>query len=65
MARIIWSTPALAQLEAIGTAIEVDKPLIAQAVVRQIWKEVDRLSAFPKLGRVIPEFRKVPERLLR
>lgn len=58
MARIIWSTPALAQLEAIGTAIEVDQPLVAQAVVRRIWTEVEKLSTFQKLGRTIPEFRR-------
>lgn len=56
MARITWSIPALAQLDAIGTAIEVDKPLVAQAVMRRIWAEVEKLSAFQKLGRRIPEF---------
>ena len=58
MARIIWSTPALAQLEAIVTAIEVDKPLVAQAVMGSIWTEVEKLATFQKLGRAIPEFRR-------
>jgi plasmid stabilization system protein ParE len=58
MARIIWSTPALTQLEAIAFAIELDKPLVAQAVVRRIWAEVEKLAQFPKLGRAIPEFRR-------
>lgn len=58
MARIIWSTPALAQLEAIATAIEVDKPGVARAVVRRIWDEVEKLAEFPLLGRSIPEFRR-------
>ncbi|MCF7688752.1 MAG: type II toxin-antitoxin system RelE/ParE family toxin [Cephaloticoccus sp.] len=58
MARIIWSTPALAQLEAIATAIEVDKPLVARAVVKQIWTKVERLAEFSAMGRAIPEFRR-------
>ena len=58
MARIIWSTPALAQLEAVATAIEVDKPLVARAVIRRIWTAVEKLSKFPRLGRAIPEFRR-------
>lgn len=58
MARIIWSTPALAQLEAIATAIGVDKPLVARAVVKRIWNDVGKLGAFPSLGRPIPEFRR-------
>ena len=58
MARIIWSTPALAQLEAIATAIEVDKPLAARAVVKRIWEEVEKLAEFPSLGRSVPEFRR-------
>ena len=58
MARIIWSTPALAQLEAVATGIEVDKPLVARAVVKRIWTAVGKLSKFPGLGRAIPEFRR-------
>lgn len=58
MAQIVWSTPALAQLEAIATAIEVDKPAVARAVVREIWDGVERLAKFPSLGRAIPEFRR-------
>ena len=58
MARIIWSAPALAQLEAIATAIEVDKAQVARAVVGRIWNEVEKLAKFPSLGRSIPEFRR-------
>jgi toxin ParE1/3/4 len=58
MARIIWTTPALAQLEAIATAIEVDKPLVARAVVQRIWDAVEKLAKFPALGRSVPEFRR-------
>jgi plasmid stabilization system protein ParE len=64
MARIVWSTPALAQLEAIGAAIEVDKPLAARKVVGRVWHEVGRLAAFPRLGRPIPEFRRPEYRQL-
>ncbi len=58
MARITWSTPALAQLEAIALAIELDKPAVARAVVQRIWTAVEKLGRFPRLGRAIPEFRR-------
>jgi plasmid stabilization system protein ParE len=58
MARIIWADPALAQLEAIATAIELDKPAVARAVVRRVFGEVEKLGQFPSLGRPIPEFRR-------
>jgi plasmid stabilization system protein ParE len=58
MARIVWSTPALAQLEAIALVIELDKPAVARIVVQRVWTAVEKLRAFPKLGRAIPEFRR-------
>ncbi len=56
MAEVIWSEPAIAQIEAIAAYIALDKPDAARAVVRRIFDTTDRLEAFKRLGRKIPEF---------
>jgi plasmid stabilization system protein ParE len=57
MAEVIWSEPAIAQLDAIASYIALDKPNAAQGVVRRIFDSTDRLEQFKKLGRSVPEFR--------
>jgi plasmid stabilization system protein ParE len=56
MAEVIWSEPAIAQLDAIASYIALDKPDAAQGVVRRIFDSTDRLEQFKKLGRSVPEF---------
>jgi len=56
MVDLIWTGPALAQLDAIADFIALDKPDAAKAVVRRIFAITDRVSYFEKLGRPIPEF---------
>lgn len=56
MAKVVWTGPALAQLEAIADVIAVDKPEAACAVVRRIFEKTDQLQKFKNLGRPIPEF---------
>jgi plasmid stabilization system protein ParE len=56
MAEVIWSEPALAQLEAIVEVIALDKPEAAAAVTSRVFNATDNLSLFLKLGRPIPEF---------
>ena len=56
MAEVIWSEPAVAQLEAIASFIALDKPEAARAVVGRIFEVTDRLDSFLRLGRKIPEF---------
>jgi toxin ParE1/3/4 len=56
MAAVIWTEPALAQLQAILEFIALDKPEAAKAVARRIFATTDRLASFPRLGRPIPEF---------
>ena len=57
MAEVIWTEPALAQLDAIAGYIALDKPDAAQTVVRRIFALTDNLERFKQLGRPIPEFR--------
>jgi len=56
MAEVIWTEPALDQLNAILEFIALDSPDAAQAVGRRVFAATDRLALFPKMGRPIPEF---------
>jgi len=52
---IRWSPEAVADLESIRDFIARDSPQYAQLVVLRLVEAVDRLSAFPMSGRVVPE----------
>lgn len=56
MVEVIWTEPALAQLDAIVAFIALDKPASAEAVVHRIFSATDNLKSFLRLGRPIPEF---------
>ena len=56
MAQIIWTEPALIQLDDTAEYIALDKPGAAGKLVRAVFKKVDRLERFPASGRVPPEF---------
>jgi len=56
MAKVVWSEPALLQLEAIVGFIALDKPDAAKAVAARIIKITDHLEQFLLLGRPIPGF---------
>jgi toxin ParE1/3/4 len=57
MAKVIWAEPAVAQLDAIAEIIALDKPEAAKAMVTRVFLQTDRLSSFPRIGRLVPEFR--------
>ncbi len=52
MARLIWTEPALNDLEAIADYIGLDKPEAARRYVQRVFHSVERLLQFPKSGRV-------------
>jgi len=56
MAEVVWSAPALLQLEAIIEFIALDKPEAAKAVASRIIETTDHLERFLRLGRPIREF---------
>jgi plasmid stabilization system protein ParE len=56
MAKVVWSAPALLQLEAIIEFIALDKPEAAKAVASRIIDTTDHLERFLQLGRPITEF---------
>lgn len=51
MTRIVWTRPAVADLEAIREFVEVNDARAAARVVRRILAPVRRLGAAPHLGR--------------
>lgn len=55
MAKIVWTVPALDQLDEIAEYIAVDNPVAASALVAKVFKKVDRLEQFPNSGREPPE----------
>jgi toxin ParE1/3/4 len=56
VAEVIWSEPALAQLESIVDYIALDKPEAARAVASRVFAATDQLEGFVRLGRPVPEF---------
>lgn len=62
MAEIIWTEPALQELEAIAEYIALDNPAAASHLVREIFAKTERLEDFPQSGRIPPE---LPESVYR
>ena len=55
MTRIVWSDQAQADLAAIHAYIARDSERYAQVTVERIIEAVDRLRAWPRSGRIVPE----------
>ena len=53
--RIIWSEPALADLEAIHDFIARDSPRYATRFAERIIDATERLTTLPSMGRRVPE----------
>jgi addiction module RelE/StbE family toxin len=55
MAQVRWTPQAADDLDAISEFISQDSSHYATLFVLDVLQAVDRLSEFPKLGRVVPE----------
>jgi len=55
MAEIVWTEPALDDLEEIANYIALDKLSAAQRLVQKIFNRVELLRQSPKSGRKVPE----------
>ncbi|MEA5533805.1 type II toxin-antitoxin system RelE/ParE family toxin [Crocosphaera sp. XPORK-15E] len=53
--RVIWSSKAVEDVEAIATYIARDSPSYAAAVVRQILDTTSQLEEYPMAGKIISE----------
>lgn len=63
MAEVVWTDPALSDLDAIADYIALDKPDAAKRWVRKVFDRVERLGGFPETGTFIRELR--PSRVYR
>jgi len=52
MARIIWTEPALADLDQIADYIALDIFSAAQQLAKRVFSDVERFEQFPESGRI-------------
>lgn len=62
MARLIWTAPALADLEALADYIALDNPDAACRLVQQVFASVGRLERHPRSGKRPAELPRSPYR---
>ena len=53
--RLVWTEPAVADLDSIHAYIFRDAEVYADAVILEILDSVERLAQFPESGRFVPE----------
>jgi toxin ParE1/3/4 len=58
MAQIIWTEPALLDLNEIAEYIALDKPGAASHLVQKVFSKTERLEEFPESGRKPAELKK-------
>jgi toxin ParE1/3/4 len=58
MARLIWTVPALRDLDAIADYIALDNPQAAKELVQRVFQRVEQLIAQPESGSVPRELRR-------
>jgi len=58
MAKVVWTEPALQDLNEIAEYIALDKVDAAKKLVQKIFSATDKLEDFPNIGRKPPELRK-------
>jgi addiction module RelE/StbE family toxin len=64
MARIIWTEPALQDLDGIADYISLDKPEAARKFVQRIFERIEQLRNHPESGSVPAELQCTPYRQL-
>ena len=64
MARIIWTEPALHDLDAIADYISLDKQLAASQFVQRVFERIEQLATHPKSGSVPAELKRTQYRQL-
>ena len=58
MAEIVWTEPALTDLDAIADYIALENPEAASQLVRRVFEHVGQLAAFPESGGKPAELKK-------
>jgi len=49
--RIVWTAPALREIEAIGDYIALESPRASARIVTRVFDRVDTLADHPEIGR--------------
>lgn len=62
MAELIWTEPALQDLDAIADYIALDNPLAARGLVQRVFEQVEQLQGHPESGSYPPELRRSSRR---
>ncbi len=62
MAELIWTEPALQDLDAVADYIALDNPLAARRLVQRVFEHVAQLEAHPESGSHPPELRRSSRR---
>lgn len=57
MAELIWTEPALQELDAIADYIALDDPQAARGLVQRVFQHVEQLVTQPESGSRLPEMR--------
>ncbi|CUB02273.1 type II toxin-antitoxin system RelE/ParE family toxin [Marinomonas fungiae] len=55
MAQIVWTDPALSDLNDVSEYIALQNESAAKALVQRVFAKVERLADFPESGRIPPE----------
>lgn len=62
MAELIWTEPALNDLDAIADYIALEDPAAARRLVQRVFEHVEQLQAHPESGSIPPELRRSTKR---
>jgi toxin ParE1/3/4 len=62
MARLIWTEPALDDLDVIAEYISLDNPDAARRLVDDVLASAERLEAYPRSGKRVKELPRSPYR---
>ena len=62
MAQLVWTEPALIDLDEIAEYIALDDPLAASNYVQKVFERTERLAIYPKSGKHPTELPRTPYR---
>jgi len=57
MVKVVWTEPALRDLDDIGEYIAKDSERYAKEIIRSIFESTELIKFQPKAGRIVPEFK--------
>lgn len=64
MAQVVWSEPALGELDTIADYISLDNPIAASKLVRRVFDSVEQLHTYSKIGVIVDDLETVVYRKL-